>query len=102
MSRSSLSTTRVRRIAGATAFSAVLLLGVGSASAQDQHSGGVSPNNQSRDPGTEVLGNTVTRGGGLPVTGSDVAGMVAIGAVAVTAGAGAVTASKRRSTRLSA
>jgi LPXTG-motif cell wall-anchored protein len=102
VSRSILSTTRVRRIAGATAFSAVMLLGVGSASAQDQHSGGVSPNNQSRDPGTEVLGNTVTRGGGLPVTGSDVAGMVAIGAVAVAAGAGAVTASKRRSARLSA
>jgi LPXTG-motif cell wall-anchored protein len=79
-----------------------MLLGVGTAGAQDQHSGGVSPNNQSRDPGTEVLGNTVTRGGGLPVTGSDVAGMVAIGAAAVAAGAGAVTVSKRRSARLSA
>jgi LPXTG-motif cell wall-anchored protein len=94
--------TRLRRIAAASAFTAVLVLGAGTASAQDQHSGGVSPNSGSRDPGgTEVLGNTVTRGGGLPVTGSDVAGMVALGAAAVAAGAGAVTVSKRR-TRLSA
>ncbi len=96
MAITNLTTTGMRRIAAAGAFTAVLVLGVGSASAQDQHSGGVAPNEESRDPGTEVLGNTVTRGGGLPVTGSDVAGMVAIGAAAVAAGAGAVTVSKRR------
>ena len=94
---SKLTTTGLRRIVAAGAFTTVLVLGVGSASAQeDQHSGGVAPNSGSRDPGTEVLGNTITRGGGLPVTGGDVAGMVAIGAAAVAAGAGAVTVSKRR------
>lgn len=104
MSISSTSTHRLRRIVAAGAFTAVLALGAGTAAAGDQHSGGVSPNSETADPGapqTEVKGTTVTRGGGLPVTGSDVAGLVAIGAAAIAAGTGAVAVSKRR-TRLSA
>jgi len=91
-----------RRLAAAGAFSAVLLLGVGSAGAQDLHSGGVSPNTETRDPGqTEVAGVSTTRSAGLPVTGSDVAGLVAAGAAAIAVGSGAVVVSKRR-TRVSA
>ena len=71
----------------------------------DQHSGGGSPNEEHRRipgaPQTEVGGATVSRGGGLPVTGSDVAGLVAVGAAAIAVGSGAVAVSKRR-TRLSA
>jgi LPXTG-motif cell wall-anchored protein len=93
----------LRRLAAAGAFSAVLTLGVGTAAAGDEHSGGVSPNEETSDPGTktEVGGVSVTRGGGLPVTGSDIAGLVAVGAAAVAVGSGAVVVSKRR-TRLSA
>ena len=92
----------LRRIAAAGAFSAVLALGVGTAAAGDQHSGGVSPTDVTKDPGapTEVKGATVSRGG-LPVTGSDVAGLAAVGAAAIAVGSGAVAVSKRR-TRVSA
>jgi LPXTG-motif cell wall-anchored protein len=97
-------TDQVRRLAAASAVGALLVIGTaGVASAQtapDQHAGGVSPNNESVDPGSpEVLGNTVTRGsggGGLPLTGSDVAGLVIVGAAAIGAGATAVAASRRR------
>jgi LPXTG-motif cell wall-anchored protein len=95
-------TSTIRRLAGAAAFSAVLALGVGTAGAQDLHSGGVSPNEESSDPGgTSVAGTSTERGGGLPVTGSDVAGLVVAGAAAIAVGTGAVAVSKRR-TRLSA
>ena len=93
---------RIVAVAGAAAFSAVLALGVGTAGAQDLHSGGVSPNEESSDPGgTSVAGTSTERGGGLPVTGSDVAGLVVAGAAAIAVGTGAVAVSKRR-TRLSA
>lgn len=100
---SSLNFSKVRRFAAAGALTAGLAIGLGAgpASAGDQHSGGVAPNTETRDKGTEVGGVTVSRGGGLPVTGSDVAGLVAIGAAAVAAGSGALVVSKRR-TRLSA
>jgi LPXTG-motif cell wall-anchored protein len=102
------SPSRMRRIVAAGAFSAVLALGAGTAAAQDQHSGGVSPNEEVKDTGvnptavakTEVAGTSVSRGG-LPITGSDVAGLVAVGAAAIAVGSGAVVVSKRR-TRLSA
>jgi LPXTG-motif cell wall-anchored protein len=97
------SISTARRLAAAGAFSAVLALGVGTSGAQDLHSGGTSPNEETRDPGapqTEVAGVSESRGG-LPVTGSDVAGLTAVGAAAIAVGAGAVVASKRR-TRVSA
>ena len=103
MATSTSSTTKLRRLAAAGAFSAVALLGVGTAGAQDQHSGGVASNQLTSDPGdpqVEVGGSTTSRGG-LPITGSDVAGLAAIGAVAIAAGSGVVALSKRR-TRLSA
>lgn len=97
MSTSTSSSSSVRRIVAAGAFSAVLALGVGTAAAQDQHSGGNSPNKEVKDPGvsTELDGTTASRGG-LPITGSDVAGLVAVGAAAIAVGSGAVVASKRR------
>ncbi len=102
MSTSTSSSSRMRRIVAAGAFCAVLALGVGTAAAQDQHSGGTSPNEEVSDKGvpTDVGAATVTRGG-LPITGSDVAGLVAVGAAAIAVGSGAVVVSKRR-TRLSA
>jgi hypothetical protein len=91
---------RARRLTAAGATSLLLVLGAAStASAQtapDQHSGGESPNEQTRDPGTNVGGNTVTRGGGLPVTGGDVAGALAMGMGAIAIGSTAVVASRRR------
>jgi LPXTG-motif cell wall-anchored protein len=102
VSTSTSSTTTARRLVAASAFSLVLALGVGSAGAQDLHSGGTSPNEETRDAGapqTEVGGTTTS--GGLPVTGSDVAGLVAAGAAAIAVGSGALVVSKRR-TRLSA
>jgi LPXTG-motif cell wall-anchored protein len=96
-------TPTLRRLAAAGAFAAVLSLGVGTAAAQDQHSGGVSPNSETADPGdpkVEVSAGSVGRGG-LPITGSDVAGLTAVGLVAVAAGSGALVVSKRRA-RLSA
>ena len=83
MSTSTSSTPILRRLAAAGAFAAVLSLGVGSAAAQDQHSGGVSPNSETHDPGdpkVEVNAGGASRGG-LPVTGSDVAGLTALGLV---------------------
>jgi LPXTG-motif cell wall-anchored protein len=100
--QTSTTTSTVRRLAAAGALSAVLALGVGTAGAQDLHSGGVSPNEQTSDPGApQVAGTTTERSGGLPVTGADVAGLVAVGAAAIAVGTGAVAVSKRR-TRLSA
>ena len=92
----------MRRIVAAGAFSAVLALGAGTAAAQDQHSGGTSPNEEVKDKGvpTEVDSTTVSSAG-LPITGSDVAGLVAVGAAAIAVGSGAIVVSKRR-TRLSA
>lgn len=102
-------TNRVRRLAAASAMGALLAIGTaGAASAQtapDQHAGGIAPNTDSRDVGgpVEVGGKTVTRGsGGLPVTGSDIAGLVALGAGAVAVGSTAVVASRRRATRATA
>ena len=94
----------LRRVAAVGVFSAGLALGAASAGAQDLHSGGVSPNVETRDAGaaqTEVLGATTSRDGALPVTGSDAAGLAILGATAIAAGTGAVVASKRRA-RLSA
>lgn len=104
MSTSTSSTTTARRIVAAGVVAAALTLGVGTAAAQDQHSGGVSPNQVPADPGApaqaEVIPANESRGG-LPVTGSDVAGMVVVGAVAVAGGSVVLAASKRRA-RLSA
>ena len=97
------STTTIRRLVAASAFSAVLALGVGTAAAGDQHSGGVSPNDDHEGSGCTDRGEGAppSSRGGLPVTGSDVAGLVAVGAAAIAVGSGAVAVSKRR-TRVSA
>lgn len=88
---------------------AVLALGVsaGAAAAQDQHSGGVAPSNGSNDAGSPsaaaapaAAAPAAAGGSALPVTGSDVAGLVLLGVGAVAVGSGAVAVSKRR-TRLS-
>lgn len=91
----------IRRLVIAGACSAALLVGLGTgpASAEDLHSGGTSPGDESVDPGDP--GDTAaipleTGSGGLPVTGSDVAGLVALGAAAVAVGSGTVAVSKRR------
>ncbi len=93
-----------RRAAAAGAIGVVLTIGTaGVASAQDEHSGGTSPNSGAVDPGTQVKGNVVTRdAGGLPVTGSDVIGLVAVGSAAVVVGSTAVVASRRRASRATA
>ncbi len=95
---------RARQMAAAGAVGAILVIGApGVASAGDGHSGGVSPNTDSVDPGTEVKGNVIQRDpGGLPVTGSDVIGLVVIGAAAVGVGSTAVVASRRRAARATA
>lgn len=103
MSTSTSSTTTARRIVAAGIVAAGLTLGVGTAAAQDQHSGGISPNEEPTDQGIapqEVVPVNVSRGD-LPVTGSDVAGLVVLGVVAVGGGSVALVASKRRA-RLSA
>jgi hypothetical protein len=97
--------SRARRIAGMGAGAIVLVLacGAGPAAAGDQHSGGVSPNQGSSDPGNppaEVSGGSASRGG-LPVTGADIAGAAVIGAAAVAAGSGAIALSRRRGARIS-
>jgi LPXTG-motif cell wall-anchored protein len=87
----------LRRFAATGAFAAAVVLGAGTAGAQDQHSGGVSPNVDARDAGapqTEVASTSSSRG--LPVTGSDVEGLTIIGVAAIAAGAGAVAISRRR------
>ena len=98
MSASKMS-NRARRFAAAGATSLLLVLGAATtASAQtaDEHSGGGSPNTVVKDTGIAVGGLTVSRGGGLPVTGGDVAGAVAMGMGAIVIGATAVVASRRR------
>ena len=96
---------RISRVVGISTGTAVLFvsLGVGPVAAQDEHSGGVSPNEESVDPGVagKVIERSQASGGGLPVTGSDVAGLVGMGALAVVAGSGALSVSKRRA-RISA
>jgi hypothetical protein len=92
---------KVRRAVGVGAGAAVLVVaGASPAWAGDLHSGGVSPNTGAVDPGDpapEVLGETVSGGGGgLPVTGADIAGMVGVAAAAVAIGSGAVSLSRRR------
>lgn len=90
-----------RKALAASALAVVSILGVGGvAAAQDQHAGGESPERESRDPGspTEVLGAQVRRQDGLPVTGADIAGLVALGAGAVAVGSGAMAVSRRRRT----
>lgn len=91
----------VRRLAVAGACSAALVIGLGAgpAMAGDQHSGGESPTDLSVDPGDPGVssGRSVETGSGsLPVTGSDVAGMVALGAAALAVGSGTIVVSKRR------
>ena len=91
----------VRRLVVAGACSAALVIGLGAgpAMAGDQHSGGESPTDLSVDPGDPggSSGRSVEPGSGsLPVTGSDVAGMVALGAAAVAVGSGTIVVSKRR------
>jgi len=95
----STSASTLRRLAAAAAFTAAVALGAGTASAQDDHSGGVSPNTETRDLGaaqSDVQGVSTSRDGGLPITGADVAGLAIVGAAAVAAGTGAVALSKRR------
>ena len=86
-------------VAASGALAATLAIGMaGAASAEDQHSGGGNPPGKPSDPGGEVLGRTVSRGGGaLPLTGGDVIGLSAIGLTAVAAGTTIVVASRRRS-----
>jgi LPXTG-motif cell wall-anchored protein len=95
---------RARQLAAAGAIGVVLTIGsAGVAAAGDGHSGGVSPTTGGVDPGTEVKGNVVSRDpGGLPVTGSDVIGLVVVGAAAVGVGSTAVVASRRRASRVTA
>ena len=58
---------RARQAAAAGAIGMILTLGgAGVAGAQDEHSGGTSPNSESVDPGTQVKGNVVTRRFGRP------------------------------------
>jgi hypothetical protein len=101
MGKNSLFTSRLGRLAVTSACSTALAIGLGAgvASAQDLHSGGESPNEAAVDPGgnaIEVGGTTETRNGGLPVTGSDVAGLVGLGVGAVVVGSGAVAVARRR------
>lgn len=97
---------RVRRFVAAGAMVAGLTIGVGAvsaASAQDQHSGGETPTTAKVDPGGEVLGTTQTRGGGaLPLTGGDIAGLVAVGLGAAAVGSAAVVGSRRRASNATA
>jgi LPXTG-motif cell wall-anchored protein len=95
---------RARKMAAAGAIGVMLTIGsAGVAAAGDDHSGGVSPTTGGVDPGTEVKGNVVARDpGGLPVTGSDVIGLVVVGAAAVGVGSTAVVASRRRASRATA
>ncbi len=91
----------MRRLAVAGACSAALMVGLGAgpASAGDLHSGGTSPNHAAADPGDPgdpAAISLETGSGGLPVTGSDVAGLVALGAAAVAVGSATVAVSKRR------
>ena len=92
--------TSVRFVLAGGAFAAAVVLGTGTASAQDDHSGGVSPISETRDGGTAVAGNTLEREGsapaGLPVTGSDAAGLAAIGGAAAAVGVVAVNVANRR------
>ena len=93
----------MRRLAGVGvgAMALVLVTGAGPASAGDQHSGGESPEVGGVDlgrPSAEVLGDTTEAGGGgLPITGGDIAAMTVIGGAAVAVGCGAVATSRRRS-----
>ncbi len=101
MSISTSSISRVRHLVAAGAFGAVLVLGAGTAAAQDEHSGGVGGVDVPTDPGVPGdPGGSGARSTSLPITGSDVAGLVGIGAAAIAIGSGAVAVSKRR-TRLS-
>lgn len=107
MGTSFLSISRLGQLAVAGTCAGLLVIGMtaGAASAQDLHSGGSSPNEEAVDPGrapTDVGGSTESGGGtSLPVTGSDVAGLVGMGVAAVAVGSSAVAVSKRRA-RLSA
>ncbi|MGQ0830799.1 MAG: LPXTG cell wall anchor domain-containing protein [Microthrixaceae bacterium] len=93
----SIEINRVRRLVVAGTMVVGLAVGAGTASAQDQHSGGETPTTAKVDPGAEVLGNTQSRGGGaLPLTGGDIAGLVAVGLGAAAVGSAAVVGSRRR------
>ena len=91
----------------AAAMVAVLAVGSGAAAyaegAPDQHAGGETPGGPPADPGTDVLGETITRGpasqGALPFTGGDVLGLSALGIAAVGVGTAASLASRRRAVR---
>lgn len=95
---------RARRLAAASAASIVLVLGTaGVASAQgapaDEHCCGTAPGDGGVDPGAQVGGAGLTRGSSLPITGSDVVGLLALGGGAVAVGSATVVASRRRATR---
>lgn len=96
----SIEINRVRRLVVAGTMVVGLAIGTGAASAApapDQHSGGETPTTAKVDPGAEVLGNTQSRGGGaLPLTGGDIAGLVAVGLGAAAVGSAAVVGSRRR------
>ena len=57
-----------------------------------------TPSNQNppSDPGAQVEANTATKSASLPFTGGDVAGLAAIGAGAVLAGAVVVRQTRRK------
>jgi len=54
------------------------------------------PNNTPSDPGSQVEANTAAKSSTLPFTGGDVAGLAAIGAGAVLAGAVVVRQTRRK------
>ncbi|MGQ0433010.1 MAG: LPXTG cell wall anchor domain-containing protein [Microthrixaceae bacterium] len=93
-------------VAGVTA-AALTFAGATTASAEDQHSGGTPPTNTSTDPGARVLGETLRQQpqaapAALPITGSDLVGLAALGLGAVAVGSTVVVGSRRRAVRATA
>lgn len=95
--------TRRTRAAIAAAVAVVSLATVDAAAAQEGPYSNptppsVLPNTETRTPTADppVLGTEQERGGGLPITGGDVAGMVVLGAGLTGAGLVLRGASRRR------
>ena len=92
-----------RVVAAAAAAVALSLPASAAAQTSPNYPGGSPPQvlgeELSRDVSTEVLGETVSRGGqGLPVTGGDVMGLTALGLGAIAAGTILVRRSRVRTT----
>lgn len=98
---------RLVKFAAAGAMAAVLSIGGASAASADQHAGGTPPANPPADPGARVLGETLRQApaaapAALPITGSDLMGLAALGLGAVAVGSTAVVGSRRRAVRTTA